>query len=89
MTSANVTIVKMVNLLIGGLVFYEVSKPVASPHKHSPACKNMDIVGVKKGIIVKTEADGRYVYVSKKWERGLPPFLWKRRPFPVKFVNLF
>ncbi len=39
-----------------------------NPHKHSPACKNMDIIGVKEGIIVKTEDDGRYVYVSKKWE---------------------
>ena len=68
MTSANVTIVTMVILLMGGLVFYEVHKTVASPHKHSPVCKNMDIVGVKKGIIVKTEDDGRYVYVSKKWE---------------------
>ena len=51
---------------MGGLAFYEVSKPTESPHKHSPACKNMDIVGVKKGIIVKTEDDGKYVYVSKK-----------------------
>ena len=68
MTSANVTIVTMVLLLMAGLVFYEVNKPTESPHKHSVACKNMDIIGVKEGIIVKTEDDGRDVYVSKKWE---------------------
>lgn len=34
----------------------------------NPACAQMNIIGVKEGLVVRTEDKGRVVYVSSDWD---------------------
>lgn len=54
-------------LLIASFVYFTITKP-SKTKPVNPACGNMDIAGVKEGVIVHTEDEGRVVYVSKDWE---------------------
>jgi len=54
-------------LLVASLVYLEISK-LPEPKDPEPACRKTDIIRVKPGIIERTEEEGKYVYVSRKWE---------------------
>lgn len=54
-------------LLIASLVYLTISKP-QKPKPPNPACANMDITGIKEGLIARIEDKGRIVYMSKDWD---------------------
>lgn len=55
-------------LPLASLIYFEAVKR-SKTKSLNPACEKMDIVGVKEGIVVRTEDNGRVVYVTKVWDQ--------------------
>ena len=67
--SPKTLMVTMGIVLALGLFYFEISKLSEEPKEPEAACRTTDIIRVKPGIIDRTEGDGKFVYVTEKWER--------------------
>ena len=67
--SPKTLMVTMGIVLALGLFYFEISKLSEEPKEPEAACRTTDIIRVKPGIIDRTEEDGKFVYVTEKWER--------------------
>ena len=54
-----------------GLYYFEIRKLSKEFKEPNPACRKTDIIRVKPGIIERTEEDGKFVYVTGKWDSVL------------------
>mgnify|MGYP006928390727 CR=1 FL=1 len=55
-------------LLALGLFYFEINKLSEVRKDPDPACRKTDIIGLKPGIIDRTEEGGKFVYVTSKWD---------------------
>jgi len=55
-------------VLAFGLFYFEMRKLSEVPKEPEAACRTTDIIKVKPGIIDRSENDGKYVYVTEKWD---------------------
>ena len=69
--SPKTLMVTMGIVLALGLYYFEVNKLSKEFKEPNPACRKTSIIRVKPGIIARTEKEGEFVYVTKKWEQVL------------------